>query len=32
VVFATSISAGGGAYYGQYNRPRVIALQLKLKR
>ncbi|HET6970437.1 MAG TPA: TonB-dependent receptor [Phenylobacterium sp.] len=31
-VFATSISAGGGAYYGQYNRPRVIAVQLKMKR
>lgn len=31
VEFATSITAGGGAYYGSYNRPRVIALQVTLK-
>lgn len=31
IVFATSVSAGGGAYYGAYNRPRTVALQLKLK-
>jgi outer membrane receptor protein involved in Fe transport len=31
VEFATSVTAGGGAYYGSYNRPRVIALQLTLK-
>lgn len=31
VDFATGVSAGGGAYYGSWNRPRVIALQLTLK-
>ena len=31
VEFATSITAGGGAYYGSFNRPRVIALQLTYK-
>lgn len=30
-VFATSISAGGGAYYGSVNRQRVIGIQLTLK-
>lgn len=31
IEFATGVSAGGGAYYGSFNRPRVIAVQLKLK-
>jgi outer membrane receptor protein involved in Fe transport len=32
VDFATAITLGGGAYYGSFNRPRVIALQLTVKR
>jgi outer membrane receptor protein involved in Fe transport len=28
--FDTAVTAGGGAYYGTLNRPRVIAVQLKL--
>ena len=32
VTFDTNVSAGGGAYYGSLNRPRVIALQVRLKR
>ena len=32
VTFATSITAGNNAYYGSFNRPRVIALQVTLKR
>jgi outer membrane receptor protein involved in Fe transport len=31
IIFATAVSASGGAYYGQYNRPRVISLQLNLR-
>lgn len=31
VEFATSVTAGGGAYYGSFNRPRVIALQFTVK-
>ena len=30
VNFTTAVSGGGGAYYGTLNRPRMIALQLKL--
>ncbi len=32
VVFTTRIPGGAGAYYGSINRPRVIALQLRLRR
>lgn len=32
VDFATSITAGGGAYYGSFNRPRVVALQFTIRR
>lgn len=32
VDFATSITAGGGAYYGSFNRPRVVALQVTARR
>lgn len=28
---ATAVSVGGGAYYGSFNRPRVIPVQLSLK-
>ena len=32
VDFATSITAGGGAYYGSFNRPRTVSVQLTVKR
>ena len=32
ITFDTAVTAGNGAYYGSFNRPRVIALQVTLKR
>jgi outer membrane receptor protein involved in Fe transport len=32
VVFATNVSAGGSSYYGNLNRPRTVAVQLRLTR
>jgi outer membrane receptor protein involved in Fe transport len=32
VEFASTISAGGGAYYGTRNRPRTVAIQFTLNR